>query len=175
MGSWHKKNTITEIKSKWLSLFCEEWVDERGVNLEYWRVEKENSLIVVTVYRDNFVLPQRQFRPGINRETLDFPGGRFNKEEIALDKAKQIIENELNINQNNILTAHKISENPLFINSSFSNQELHVFAAEVDLSGTNNIIYPIRNWNTLLKEFQCLQCNIALRMYLADNMQSERK
>jgi len=68
---------MVTIDSPWVKLLGERWIDDQGQALEYWRVEKAHSVIVLTIRQGNLLLPHAQFRPGAGRATLDFPGGRL--------------------------------------------------------------------------------------------------
>jgi hypothetical protein len=43
----------------------ERLLDGAGRELDYWRVEKPDSLLVITVHRGNLILPARSYRPGV--------------------------------------------------------------------------------------------------------------
>ncbi|WLT39869.1 hypothetical protein NON20_11150 [Synechocystis sp. B12] len=75
----------------------ERWRDDRERKLDYWRVEKADSLIVLPQQGDRLLLPHPIFRPGIGRETWDFPGGRLTdlaKVELTL---AEILHRELEV------------------------------------------------------------------------------
>jgi len=48
---WQYLSRIVEIRSPWLSVIGERLVDGAGQELDYWRVEKPDSLLVITVHR----------------------------------------------------------------------------------------------------------------------------
>lgn len=48
--NWQLIDTIVEIKSPWVTLIGERIKDDQDNILDYWRVEKEDSVIVVTRY-----------------------------------------------------------------------------------------------------------------------------
>ena len=62
------------LSTPWMILHGERLLDNQGQELDYWRVEKEDSAVIVTIVGDDFVLPQPVFRPGLGSSTLDFPG-----------------------------------------------------------------------------------------------------
>jgi hypothetical protein len=72
---WQTLERFIEIRSSWLTLIGEKLQDEQQRILDYWRVEKADSVVVVTIQSDRFLLPKPSYRPGVGYATLDFPGG----------------------------------------------------------------------------------------------------
>ncbi len=46
-----KLNNLWQLNSKWLTLYCDLWQDN-GKLLEYWRINKPNSIIIITTYKN---------------------------------------------------------------------------------------------------------------------------
>ncbi|WP_228040136.1 hypothetical protein [Nodosilinea sp. LEGE 07088] len=42
--------------------------------LEYWRVEKADSVIILPLQNQRLILPPHTYRPGMGKLTLDFQG-----------------------------------------------------------------------------------------------------
>lgn len=76
---WQVCNRILELRSQWLTLFSEHWQTGQGQQLEYWRVEKADSVIVLPVLNQQLILAPPMYRPGVQTQTLDFPGGRVSE------------------------------------------------------------------------------------------------
>ena len=76
MEEWKILERFVEISSPWLTLIGEKLQARQGKILDYWRVEKADSVVIVTIQGDNFLLPKPMYRPGVQSNTLDFPGGR---------------------------------------------------------------------------------------------------
>jgi hypothetical protein len=74
---WQVLSRMVEVRTPWMSMIGERWREGAGRELEYWRVEKPDSLLVVTVHDGRLIAPVRAFRPGVGRTTLDFAGGRL--------------------------------------------------------------------------------------------------
>lgn len=167
MKKWTKNDTVAHIKTKWVDIFCELWTDSENESLEYWRVEKDDSLIVLVTDDNDFLLPKAQYRVGVNSETLDFPGGRFNNTRQNIEmRAIEIASKELGIKEKDLTLIKQLSPIPLIINSSFSNQRLYICLVYAKTSNQNIIRHPISHAKTLLQEINCLQCNFALGLYL---------
>jgi hypothetical protein len=161
-----KIKNIFELKSKWMELYCDVWKDNENL-IEYWRIEKPNSIIIITTYNNHFILPIPQFRPGVNKTTLDFPGGRQQTDNI-LNDAKNIICRELKIEDNDIEYVNEIDRKKYVINSSFNSQLLICLEASLkDINENTPIVkYSFSEVNSLLNDLECLQCAFAFNLYL---------
>lgn len=110
--NWTCLNRFVEIKSPWLTLIGEKWQDDQQAILEYWRVEKADSLIILPIQKanvdlspssqDRFLLPRSFYRPGLGMTTLDFPGGRLLPEQQPETLIPQILQRELGISPEQI-------------------------------------------------------------------------
>lgn len=78
---WETLDRFVAISSPWLQLIGEHLRDDRQREIEYWRVEKADTAIALTLQNDKLILPVRQYRPGLAKTTLDFPGGRVSPEQ----------------------------------------------------------------------------------------------
>jgi hypothetical protein len=176
--SWKILETFVSINSPWLTLIGEKIQDNHGKVLDYWRVEKPDSVIIITLQNNSFILPQPMHRPGIGKVTLDFPGGRLPKGENPSTVAVNILERELGITEDGLISLNPINDKPWAINSSFSNQKLYGFLAEINplfrveshkLGAIyNNDKTGIKN---LLQDLTCLQCR-GLLLELLSNLTS---
>lgn len=80
LGDWTLTNELVRVSSRWVTLVGERWICDKGKELEYWRVEKVDSVIVLPIHRGQLLTAKPTFRPGVCRHTLDFPGGACLKE-----------------------------------------------------------------------------------------------
>jgi hypothetical protein len=174
--NWHKLDTFVMIQSPWLTLIGEKWQDEQQKSIDYWRVEKADSVIIIPVYNHQFLLPKPMFRPGIGGITLDFPGGRLLANYSSISMVSLILKRELDIPETAIISIDPIHETPLIINSSFSNQKLHGFVANLDpqweLSSEKiGEVYQNNQEDIqqLLKRLTCLQCRSLLLEFWLKN------
>ena len=74
---WKTVDRFLEIRSHWFTLVGEYLQDEREQILEYWRIEKADSALVLPIQNQQIILPPPTYRPGVGKLTLDFPGGRI--------------------------------------------------------------------------------------------------
>ncbi|MGI0482327.1 hypothetical protein ACN4EE_16275 [Geminocystis sp. CENA526] len=167
--NWEFISKFVEIKSPWVTLIGEKLKDDQGNNLDYWRVEKDDSLIVITEYKKQLIFPKLTFRVGIKKVTLDFAGGRVNAEKTLTENALLILKKELNIEPQNIKNLIPINHEGWIINSAFSNQLLWGFYALIDdnvmldrdfIGATYNL--SREELPNLLDNLTCLQCRSIL-------------
>jgi hypothetical protein len=153
-NDWQVVNRIMTMQTPWMTLIAERLRDpvKGGLTMDYWRVEKEDSVIIVTIHQNHFVLPKPMYRPGIGRATLDFPGGRVPATTTVDDSplplkgdetpeskrtlrtvAKGVICRELGITDMDIDSLVPLNEQKSNggwpVNSSFSNQQLWGYIA----------------------------------------------
>jgi hypothetical protein len=126
-------------------------------------------MIVIPIYRHQFLLPQPMFRLGVGEKTLDFPGGRLLQNKTPLSMVSPLLKRELEIPETAILSVEEINSTPWIVNSSFSNQKLYGFVAHLDpqweLSSEKlGEVYAetSEGINQLLEKLTCLQCRSLL-------------
>lgn len=132
MSSWQRLSEIVRLDSQWLRLICERWLCDQGKELEYWRVEKVDSVIILPVQNGRLFCVRPTFRPGLGRSTLDFPGGRLPGGQRPEDMVPLLLERELGVPAAAIGQVTALNREPWMINSAFSNQGLWGLVAEID-------------------------------------------
>lgn len=168
-NKWKILDRFVKISSPWLTLIGEHLENDQGQVIDYWRVEKADSVVVLTIQSENLLLPIPMYRPGMGEKTLDFPGGRVPSRQTPAGIVPKILQRELGITEAAIAHLTPLNTTGWAINSSFSNQKLYGFVAEIDptVSISNELLgemYPttklgIRN---LLQDLTCLQCRCVL-------------
>lgn len=169
-NDWQTLERFVEIRSPWMTLIGEKLQDEQQRILDYWRVEKADSVVIVTIQRDCFLLPQPSYRPGLGQATLDFPGGRVLSEETPVNAVPPILNRELGVEESDIISLKPLNQTGWAINSSFSNQKLYGFVAEIK---AETVVKPEKLTSTsysttaigiknLLQDLTCLQCRAVL-------------
>ena len=169
MTRWVFVKEVVRIVSQWATLFGERWVTDKGQELEYWRVERPDSVIVLPIHKGDFLLPHSCFRPGVKRGTLDFPGGRHPAQNQLRQTALQVLERELGVPETAVTELVQLNEKKWDVDSSFSCQGLWVFFATIDEA------YPMdkalvgacvkadeSGVKALLGRLDCLQCRASL-------------
>jgi len=164
--AWPVNDRFLELRCRWMTLIGEHLQDDRGQLLEYWRVEKADSVIVLPVQNSMILLPAPSYRPGLGQITLDFPGGRISEEQDHHEAALMTLKRELGIEATAVTRLTPLNSEGWAVNSSFSNQKLYGFTADIDggLSTSELLTYPANaiGVNDLLKSLTCLQCRAVL-------------
>lgn len=179
MEQWKTLERFVEIRSPWLTLIGEKLQARRGQILDYWRVEKADSVVMITIQGDRLLLPKPTYRPGLQSTTLDFPGGRVPENLEPVDVVPQILHRELGISELAIAKITPLNQTGWAINSSFSNQKLYGFVAEIDPTVFINVerLGPTYSktstgFSLLLKDLTCLQCRAVLLEWLHSRSRS---
>ncbi|MCB2227334.1 MAG: hypothetical protein KQH53_11710 [Desulfarculaceae bacterium] len=166
---WSVEGTIFRLESRWLTLVVERVLDDKKNLLEYWRVEKADSLIVVPLYKDRVILPAPQYRHGLHELTEDLPGGRVEAGTSLHDGAFNILERELGCPRDDVVKLECLSSDGWAVNSSFSDQRLHVYRAILDsdanrppLAQATDYAHDQAGCAQLFERLWCLQCRAAL-------------
>jgi hypothetical protein len=179
---WQKMSDIATIQSPWMSIHGERLQDDGGQLLDYWRVEKPDSAVILTMQNGKFIFPKGTYRPGVGRATLDFPGGRVPENTQPVDAVPEILYRELGVTENDVGSIMQLNAEGWPINSSFSNQLLYGFVAEIreDATLDSAKLHPILfdksdDIQVLLSELTCLQCRSVLLDWLwLDGIQQSR-
>ena len=172
---WKFMGQIASLESPWLTIKGERLLDDKDQLLDYWRVEKDDSAVVLTLHKGNFVFHKPVYRVGLDQVTLDFPGGRIPNGKSPQSVVMPILERELGVAETDVLRVEPLNRNgegwP--VNSSFSNQKLFGFVAELkedcklDPSLLHSKSYSATEPNSLRelldKELTCLQCRAVLQ------------
>jgi len=166
---WTVQQTLMRLSNSWLSLVGERLQPPGGEDLDYWRIERADSAIIVPIWQQQLVLAPAAYRPGIGTVTLDFPGGRIAAHQTPAAAARQILLRELDMDADAIQALSPLNPVGWPINSSLSNQRLFGFWAQLsdalDLSGRDDCLrFPLTRAgiDRLLALLPCLQCRAVL-------------
>jgi hypothetical protein len=171
---WKTHGEIMRLESPWVTVLAERWQDTGGTMLDYWRVQRADSAIVLPLQGDTLLLPAPAFRPGVGQSTLDFPGGRVSAGVRPADMVPGILQRELGLDRPHIVSVNPINQVGWAVDSSFSSQRLWGFVARVDADwqppGTV-LRYPATAPKggidpALQIQLTCLQCRALLLAWL---------
>ena len=174
MGIWRVRDRFLDLQTRWFTLIGEQLETEQGEPLEYWRIERAHSVIVVPLLAEHVILPEPTYRPGVGQATLDLPGGRWSQTYSLEFTAKQILQRELAVPDAAIVALTRLNQVGWFVNSSFSNQRLYGFVAQLDPSHPPQTAYVSFPADTagvqvLANELCCLQCRAVLQEWQAQS------
>ncbi len=171
---WQTLDRFVEIQSPWVTLIGEHLRDDQGQTLAYWRVERADSVVVLPLWQGHLLLPQPMYRPGVGRLTLDFPGGRRTADQSPEAVAVAVLGRELGVPPAAVQHLQALNPQGWPVNSSFSNQMLYGFVAELAAEAqpaavathatTHATTYAVTEagLEALLQDLTCLQCRALL-------------
>ena len=140
--------------------------------LDYWRVEKPDGILIITVQNNKILLPGPMYRPGVKSYTLDLCGGRrINPNNPLETDAKTIVKRELGVASDSSFEQMKVLDKSGWIlDSSFSNVKIYVFLAILSPDAVAHNLYQGKEYaadynglTDLLADIECMQCRLALR------------
>jgi hypothetical protein len=176
MPVWKILKTISTFKTHWFTLIGELLLDEDNRDLDYWRIEKDDSVIIIPIQKKSIIMPKVFYRHGIKEETLDFPGGRRAKDYPLHDAALGVLERELAINRADVISLDALNSKGWPVNSSFSNQLLYGLTAKLNDAvvfdpaiGVEKVPITLKHLKTLLNRMHCLQCRSVLLEWMQQN------
>lgn len=159
-------NRTVVAKSKWATFYKDRVLSNGGYELEYWCVDRSDSVIILVRQDGKFLMPEKQYRLGINERTLDFPGGRVDENEVAA-AAEQTVLREFQLDGMTKPRLEPLNSGPLFVDSAYSSQKLYGFVAE--LPKDVHVQADRYTADELLTKLQCLQCRALLLEWLHRN------
>lgn len=114
-------------------------VDKRLYKSEYGYgefdvVRSPDFVIVLALTLSNEVILVEQFRPGVNSWTTEFPGGKCEAREDALDAAKRELSEETGFSSED--WTHLLTSSP---NPALQDNLLHVFLAQDCVPGVQDL------------------------------------
>ncbi|BCX11183.1 MAG: hypothetical protein KatS3mg067_0121 [Thermosynechococcus sp.] len=121
--NWRSREELVGIPSKGVTLIAEKWLTDRGETLEYWRVEKADSVIVLPLQGDTILICLPPTLPvGVQRATVDFRGRQGLPHQTPRAMVPQILTRELGMTSDALQAIIPISGQPGRVNGAFSNQ-----------------------------------------------------
>lgn len=173
---WPVQQMLMDLRNPWLRLVGERLQPPDQPTVDYWRVEKADSAIVLPLWREQVVLPPAVYRPGLGETTLDLPGGRVEPGQHPTAAVQAIVQRELGIDPAAITGLTALNSEGWPVNSSFSNQRLFGFQATFTDAdhpfppGSQGYPFTPKGLRHLLQAITCLQCRaVILEVLLALN------
>lgn len=177
MSSWSVRDRFLNLETRWFTLLGEHLETEQGERLEYWRVERSHSLIVLPLWNGQILLPAPMYRPGVGTATLDLPGGRVPAEPPLSAVAHHILQRELGIEPSGVTQLTPLNAEGWPVNSSFSNQRLFGIVAHLQPQTVPKRAYQgfpatPAGVQALLAQLSCLQCRAVIWEWQAQSQKA---
>lgn len=168
-SDWKTLHRFVDLHTPWLRLIGEYLMDDKEQTLQYWRIEKADSVVVLPIHRQHILLPRPVYRPGIGKATWDLPGGRVPENRSPRTVIPSILQREIGIESDMISHLTPLNSVGWPVNSAFSNQRLYGFvailnsSAEIDSALVDERISTTQTGVQKLREkLTCLQCRAVL-------------
>jgi hypothetical protein len=168
-NKWQVLASIVSIENAWIRLTGEYILDDKGRKLTYWRIDRTDSVIIIPIHNDEIILPKPFYRHGIKDVAYDFPGGRHDGKKSFKENACQILERELGISKEDLISLVPVNDQGWSVDSSFSSQRVFVFeavlknTAEISLNMIGLKVPMDKNGvSTILEKINCIQCRCTL-------------
>lgn len=121
--------TISEkivFENKWFKIKEKHMKTAKGVELDYYIHEAPDSVICVCVNDEGQILIEKQYRPAIDRVSIDYPAGRSEIDDASTEEAirRELLE-EVGFSVKFIKNLQAIDTEP-----AFSMKKMHVFLAK---------------------------------------------
>jgi hypothetical protein len=164
--SWRRGATIVTVESRWLRVIAEHYTDAAGQALEYWRIERASSVIIIPREGSTILLPPASFRPGVAQCTRDLPGGRLDAGSTPLAQVAPILARELGVGAERLAAATLLDARGWMVDSAVSDQR--VFGVVATLlpgpvaAGVVRIPAEREAIAALIDSLECLQCRAVL-------------
>lgn len=166
---WKLVRRVLELRSAWTVVYADHLLDSKGQELEYWHVDRADSVIVLAIHQGHFLLPEPTYRPGVDEITVDFAGGRIEPKQTPEEAALAVLQRELGVAKTQVSSLEAITKQPLNVDSSFSNQKVYGFVAEIANDAepvTSARIHPLAKIEPLRQKLHCLQCRAMLNEFV---------
>jgi hypothetical protein len=164
--SWRRGATIATIESRWLRVIAEHYTDDAGQPLEYWRIERASSVIIIPLAADAILVPPARFRPGVTRCTRDLPGGRLAVGSNPLAMVAPILARELGVGAERLVDATLLDTRGWMVDSAVSDQRVYGVVATLlpgpVATGVEHIPADAAAITALIDSLECLQCRAVL-------------
>ena len=129
LGNWTILKSELILKTPWFELRRDQCRTPEGIGIpKYYTWKKRDCVIVFPITREKQVLLIRQYRHGVKRVCVDYPGGTIEDGQSVLDAAGAELSEETGYR-----TESYIRLGTYLMDSSYSNQRVHfVLALECD-------------------------------------------
>jgi ADP-ribose pyrophosphatase len=134
LKKWQIINKSIAFKTPWFKIRKQRMRTPKGVELDYFIHDGNDSVICVCVSDDNRVLVEKQFRAPIEKFSIDYPAGRMEKDDKSTEAAmRRELREEAGFIARSIQKLGIIDKEP-----GFSSTRMHVFLAKgtIDVPAT---------------------------------------
>ena len=125
LKNWETLKSELVLKTRWFEIWKDRCRTPEGVDVpEYHTWKKKDCVIVFPVTMDEQVILIRQYRHGVGKICVDFPGGTIEKGQSVSETASEELLEETGYRANNMKPVGSY-----LMDSSYSNQQTHFVVA----------------------------------------------
>jgi ADP-ribose pyrophosphatase len=131
---WKTLNQSVVFENPWFKIKKQHMRTSSGAELDYYIHDAQDSVICVFVSDDNKLLIEKQYRPAVDKVSIDYPAGRAEKDDKSTEDAVvRELQEETGLTPNSIKKLAVIDKEP-----GFSTTRMHVFLAKGGMAGKTN-------------------------------------
>lgn len=123
---WKTTEQEIVLENRWFKIRKRHMVTSTGAEVDYYIHEAPDGVICVCVSDDNTVLIEKQYRPAVDKVSVDYPAGGFEKDDASAEAAiRRELHEEVGFTARSIKKLAVIDKEP-----GFSIARTHVFLAQ---------------------------------------------
>jgi ADP-ribose pyrophosphatase len=129
---WKLLDQHVAFETPWFTIKKQHMSTPAGAEVDYYIHDNHDSVICVCVNERNEVLIERQYRPPVQKVSIDYPSGRMEKDDKTTENAiRRELQEETGFEVTSLKKLSVVDRDP-----GFSTTRLHVFLAQGLLQGT---------------------------------------
>lgn len=122
---WEKIKRSVVLKTPWFKIYKDDLITPRGTKAEYYIHDGGDSVICVCYTNEGKFILERQYRPTLERISIDYPAGHMEPSDAdPEDAAMREVEQETGKRPRTLKKLVSIDKDP-----GFSRDKLHIFLA----------------------------------------------
>ena len=122
---WETLDESIAFETPWFKIHKKHMRTSRGKELDFYIHDAHDSVICVCVRDDNKILIERQYRPAVDKVSLDYPAGAIDNEDLSQEHAMlRELREEAGFVATSITKLGVLDKEP-----SFSSARIHLFVA----------------------------------------------
>lgn len=123
---WQTIDQTVAFETPWFAIRKQHMIAPNGKELDYYVHDTNDSVICVCISDDNKLLIERQYRPPVEKVSVDYPAGRMEEDDATTEVAiRRELQEETGFTARTIRKIAVIDKDP-----GFSTTCMHVFLAQ---------------------------------------------
>lgn len=128
---WKTIDQSIAFKTPWFKIRKQHMLTPNDKRVDYYIHDTNDSVICVCVSDDNKLLIERQYRPPVEKVSIDYPAGRMEKDDATTEAAiSRELQEETGFTATTMKKLGVLDKEP-----AFSTTRMHVFLAQGSIDG----------------------------------------